>query len=85
MNKSKGLTSSQHLPGRVISKAEFNHFRVANWDASTYGLQNSQYFITENADNKQRTLSTLWAGTSLAPENIGQKVNYQGSQDETLV
>ncbi len=52
MNKSKGLTSSQHLPGRVISKAEFNHFRVANWDASTYGLQNSQYFITENADNK---------------------------------
>ena len=52
MNKSKGLTSSQQLPGRIISKAEFNHFRVANWDASTYGLQNSQYFITENADNK---------------------------------
>jgi hypothetical protein len=38
MNKSKGLTSSQQLPGRIISKAEFNHFRVGNWDASTYGL-----------------------------------------------
>lgn len=27
----------------------------------------------------------LWSGANLAPENIGSKVNYQGSQDESLV
>jgi hypothetical protein len=28
MNKARGLTSSQQLPGRIVAKAEFNHFKV---------------------------------------------------------
>ena len=84
MNKTKGLTSSQQLPGRIVSKAEFNHFRVAGWDAGTYGLQTSQYFITEDPE-KKRTLLTLWPAANLAPENMGAKVNYQGTKEEGLV
>ena len=38
MNSKTGLTSSHALPGRVISKVEFQHFRMSDWDASTYKL-----------------------------------------------
>lgn len=43
MNSEKGLTSKQNLPGRVLSKAEFNHF-------GEDGVQHASYFVA--ADEK---------------------------------
>jgi hypothetical protein len=62
MNKTSGLTHQQPLPGRVVSKAEFHHFRVAaGWNQGTYQLQSASYFISES-DAKKRTLTAFWPG-----------------------
>ena len=54
MNSNKGLVSNQQLPGRIVSKAEFNHLFNGNNNP-----QHASYFITED-DKKSRALFTLW-------------------------
>ncbi len=61
LNKTKGLSSAQNLAGKVISRAEFQNFRITGWDANSFKLQSAIYFITET-DAKKRALSTLWPG-----------------------
>jgi hypothetical protein len=81
MNNHKGLVSKQPLPGRIVSKAEFNHFRLGN---SQEKLQHASYFIVKD-DKKARTLFALWPNTDLAPANIGSKVQFTGQNKEKLL
>lgn len=80
MNSNKGLVSNQQLPGRIVSKAEFNHFVSGKGD----NTQHASYFITED-DKKSRALYTLWPGLDLAPSNIGGKIKFTGTNNETLI